>query len=241
MKPVQEILWAKHSRDEFAVLAEQNAVVIVPIASTEQHGLALPIDTDCQTVEYVSRRGAQLASVPVLVTPTIPFGVSPHHMMFGGGTITLRIATVMDVLHDVCESIIAHGFERILILSGHGGNGSTIGAAALEMRYQFNRQIQANCWFDLIPDVIAAVAEGPTPNIGHAGEAEASAILFLSPDDVRQAKYQMVDGITDDPALATAAKGERILNAGAEALARLAERMAAGPSRDIPGILPNKR
>ncbi|NLG48943.1 MAG: creatininase family protein [Chloroflexi bacterium] len=240
MKPVQEILWAKHSRDEFEALAEQGAVVIVPIASTEQHGLALPLDTDVQTVEYVARRGAQLASVPVLVTPTIPFGVSPHHMMYDKGTISLRIATVLDILRDVCESIIAHGFERILILSGHGGNGNTIGAAALEMRFQFNRQIQANCWFDLIPGVIAALAEGPTPHIGHAGEAEASAILFLSPDDVRQTKSRMVEGITDDPSLGTAAKGERILNAGAEALARLVERMAASSSRKTPGILPTK-
>jgi creatinine amidohydrolase/Fe(II)-dependent formamide hydrolase-like protein len=78
MKPVEEILWANHTRGEFPEWAARNTVVIVPIASTEQHGLHLPEDTDQRTVEYVSREAARRLDIPVLVTPTIPIGVSPH-------------------------------------------------------------------------------------------------------------------------------------------------------------------
>ncbi|MCD6518588.1 MAG: creatininase family protein [Anaerolineae bacterium] len=237
MKDIQDVLWSARTRDEFPALAEKGAVVVVPIASTEQHGLHLPVDTDCRTAEYVAVEAARrLDDVPVLVTRIIPFGISPHHMMFPG-TITLRVETVVAMLGDICESIVAHGFERILILSGHGGNGSTIRAAALELKFRLKRQITACSWFDLIPpEVFKAVNEGPSVNIGHAGEAETSTILVISPELVRKEKYQLVDGITDNPALATAEKGERILQAGIEGVAELLRSMAALPGQQVVGI-----
>ena len=237
MRRLFDVLWSERTRDEFAQLAARGAVVIVPIASTEQHGQHLPVDTDCRTVEYVARRAARLVeTAPVLVTRTIPFGVSPHHMAFGGGTISLRVETVLHVLRDVCESIVAHGFERILILSGHGGNGSTIAAAALELRHSLGRQIRAHSWFDLVPDVIRRTREGPCPNIGHAGEMETSCILTLAPESVRQDKYALVEGITDQPSRGTAAKGVVVLSAAAEAVADLLRRMANQSGRDIVGV-----
>ena len=236
MKAIQDILWVERTREEFPAWAQKGAVVIVPIASTEQHGHHLPVDTDCRTVEYVSRKAAQLAEdVPVLVAPLISYGISPHHMMFPG-TITLRVETCVRMLGDICESIIAHGFERILILSGHGGNQDTISAAALELRFRLNRQIQATCWFSLIPEAFEAVREGPRVGIGHSGEMETSCILALTPESVRCDLYRLVPGISDDPALATAAKGAYVLEAGAEAVAQMARRMAASPGREVIGI-----
>jgi creatinine amidohydrolase len=236
MKNVNDILWSVRTRAEFAEWAERGAIVIVPIGSIEQHGLHLPIDTDCRTAEYVARQAACLAEdVPVLVTPLIPFGVSPHHMMFGG-TITLRVETVIHVLGDICECIIAHGFDRILILSGHGGNGNTIGAAALELKHRQKRQINAFCWWDLIPEAFEQVREGPSVSIGHSGEMETSTILALAPDLVRRDRYALVPGISDEPSIATAAKGEYVLKAGAEALAKYLRRMAAQPGKEVVGI-----
>lgn len=237
MKAIKEVLWAERTREEIADWVQRGAVVIVPIGSIEQHGHHLPLNTDDQTVEYVAQRAACLAEVPVLVTPLIPFGVSPHHMMYKG-TISLRVSTVINLLRDICESIIAHGFERILILSGHGGNASTIGAAALELKYQLDREIRAMSWWDPIPDVFEAVREGPNVGIGHSGEMETSTILFLSPTSVRREHYRLVSGITDDPSLASAAKGERVLNAAAEAIAKLLKEMASAPGQGVRGIEP---
>ncbi len=236
MKTVQEILWVERTREEFPALALKGTVVIVPIGSVEQHGHHLPVDTDNRTAEYVARRAAQLAEdVSVLVTPVLPVGISPHHMMYTG-TITLRVETCVRMLGDICESIIAHGFDRILILSGHGGNENTIAAAALEMRFRLKRQIQATCWFSLIPEAFEQVRQGPKVGIGHSGEMETSCILALTPDSVRCDLLQPVDGVSDDPSLATAAKGAHVLQAGAEAVAQMVRRMAASPGREVIGI-----
>jgi len=236
MKPVNDILWAMRTRDEIPEIAAQGAVVIVPIASIEQHGVALPVNTDIQTVEYVSRQAAcMLDDVPVLVTPTIPFGISPHHMVHGG-TITVQVRTLVAYLKNVCQSIVTDGFDRIIILSGHGGNDSTINAAALELKHELQRQIEGFCWFGLIPDTFIEVNEGPGRNIGHAGEAEASCILALAPETVHMDKARFVEGISDDPILGTAEKGKKILEAGAKALAEYVRAMAARPGKRVVGI-----
>jgi len=237
MKPVGEILWSERTRDEFAALAERGAVVIVPVGSVEQHGLALPVNTDNREIEWVAQEAARRAKAPVLVTPVMPFGISPHHMMYPGGTITLRVETLLRVLAEVCESIVQHGFDRILILNGHGGNMGTVDAAALELKCRLVRQIRAVNWWELIIPVFGAVCDGPvTKTIGHAGEAEASCVLALTPKSVRRDRMQLVPGITDNPVLATAEKGKRILDAGAAAVAQLLEEMAASPGREVVGI-----
>ena len=237
MKEVTEVLWHEHTREEIPAFAEKGAVVVVPIASNEQHGIALPVDTDCRTVEYVSVRAAQLANCPVLVTRVIPFGLSPHHMMYPG-TITLTAETAIRVLKDVVNSIVTHGFDHILILSGHGGNGPAIGAAAMELKFQLCRQIEAGAWWEGTDEVFKAVCTGPCPGIGHAGEGEGSCILALRPDLVRSNKFGWVPGITDDPALATAEKGWHILNGGAEILAKRYEALYNKPGREVIGIMP---
>jgi creatinine amidohydrolase len=236
MKTIPEVLWAERTREEIPAWAQKGTVVIVPIGSIEQHGHHLPLDTDCRTVEYVARRAACLAEeLPVLVTPTMPLGISPHHMMYAG-TITLRVETAIRFLEDVCTSLTHHGFERILILSGHGGNGDTIGAAALELRFRLQRQIQATCWFSLIPQVFETLREGPPVGIGHAGEMETSAILALAPDSVHTDRLHLVSSISDDPITGKATKGAKLLEAGAEAVVQLLRRMAQQPGREVIGI-----
>lgn len=236
MKSLNDVLWSARTREEIPAWAEKNTVVIVPIASTEQHGLALPLDTDRRTVDYVAVRAAQLAEdVPCLVAPTIPYGVSPHHMVFPG-TITFTVETTIRVLREVCQSIAAHGFDRILILSGHGGNQDTIGAAALELRHELGRQIEANCWFYYVSDLISETREGPVETIGHAGESEASAIMMLAPELVRRDRMKVVPGISDDPSLGTLEKGRIILDGAAEAVAERLRHLASLPGRKVVGI-----
>jgi len=236
VKPERDILWAERTRAEFADYATRGGVVVVPIGSIEQHGLHLPVDTDCHTAEYVARTAARLVDdVPVLVTPTIACALSPHHMAYGG-TITLRLETLLRVLSDLCECIVAHGFERILFVNGHGGNSQALGAAALELRHRLDRQIRAVTWFDLVHAAMDALREGPGHEIGHSGELETSAMLFLDPGAVRAERYALVDGVTDDPALATGEKGRRLMQEAARAVAAELRAIAAAPGRHIVGI-----
>ena len=79
------------NREEIRELA-RHALAVMPVAATEQHGPHLPVGTDMFTVEHIARRAADEAAdrIPVVVTPTLPFGSSHHHFPFGG---TLSLTT----------------------------------------------------------------------------------------------------------------------------------------------------
>ena len=102
---------------------EDKTVVIIPLGATEQHGPHLPVQVDWRSAYEISLRAARLMAgrQRALVTPAIPFGMSEHHMSLGG-TLTLDYATMAAVVGCVVRSAARHGFGRIFVLNGHGGN-----------------------------------------------------------------------------------------------------------------------
>ena len=58
----------------------------------------------------------------------MPYGIAPYFLAFPG-TISLRVETLLAVVRDVVACLAAHGFRRILIVNGHGGN-APVGALA---------------------------------------------------------------------------------------------------------------
>src|SRR5258708_25261880 len=115
-------LFAELSREQLRTLAPE-PLVVLPLGGTEQHGPYLMTGTDCLTVESLSREAALKASetVPVIVTPALPFGSSDHHLIFGG-TLSLSTETYFRVLRELLESLVTDGFTRIFLVNGHGGN-----------------------------------------------------------------------------------------------------------------------
>ena len=55
-------------------------VVILPTASTEQHGHHLPIDVDLLLCESVCLEAGRRADGGILVLPAIPYGLNLHHI-----------------------------------------------------------------------------------------------------------------------------------------------------------------
>ena len=100
--------------------------IILPIGSTEQHGPTGAIGTDALTAEAVALEVGRRTGV--LVTPVQCFGMAEPHLGFAG-TMSLQPATLMLVLHDLVISLASHGFERIYVVNGHGGNIATAKAA----------------------------------------------------------------------------------------------------------------
>src|SRR5215813_8874935 len=100
-------------------LLTRTDMVIIPIASLEEHALHLPIGTDF--LNGLERAKLVAQKTDVLVAPILFPGNSPYHMGFPG-TITLPAETIQLVFFQAAQSLIAHGFRRVLLLNSHMGN-----------------------------------------------------------------------------------------------------------------------
>jgi creatinine amidohydrolase len=171
-------------------LLRRTDMVIIPVASLEQHGLHGPIGTDflnsVEQAKLIARR------TDVLVAPILMPGNSPYHMGFPG-TITLSAETVQKVYFEAVQSLIRHGFKRFLLLNGHGGNIATT-------RFIVDRINQET------PGIAVELGEAAAPYLAraprpakpsdkaaapvfdrHGGTPETSSSLYLTPNLVDMA------------------------------------------------------
>ena len=130
--------WDNLTSRELGALAEQNAVVLIPTGSTEQHGPHLPVGTDAILATWFAERaaqGLQEKGIPAVAAPTFAIANSMHHMNFPG-SLSLRPRTYMKALQEQCRAIAAHGFKRIAIINGHGGNIAPSKAALVDINIE---------------------------------------------------------------------------------------------------------
>src|SRR6266496_6819987 len=111
---------------QLAAYLEQDDRIVLPLASTEQHGY-LSLGTDNILAERVAVEAAEPLGVPVL--PVLPYGLTPRFAAYPGSP-TLRVETFLAVVTDLLASLAGQGFRRILIVNGHGGNTPARSAAA---------------------------------------------------------------------------------------------------------------
>lgn len=171
---------------EVAALDRDGTVLILPLGSVEQHGHHMPLGTDTLLAHAISLHVAERAKGDVVVLPPPWYGFSAHHMAFAG-SITLEPETLMAVAEDVVASLVHHGFQRILILNGHGGNGPVIDLLAAKLGYKHYgaARIAALTYFQLARDAIAALRQSRPGGMGHACEFETAMVQHLRPDLVR--------------------------------------------------------
>jgi creatinine amidohydrolase len=192
---ITEVRWHKLRRDEIAEAAQHDPVLLLPIGAIEQHGPHLPVDTDSTAVTTVAERAAEsLPRRAALVLPTISWGLSPYWMSFPG-TLTLRPATILALISDIGASVAAHGFRRMVIVNGHGGNQGIIGVAATQLADHGVRAYALSYW-SLLGAELGVIAPGDHGQIGHAGQTETSIQLRLQPDLVHST-YRELTGWTD--------------------------------------------
>ncbi|MCG3751103.1 creatininase family protein [Amycolatopsis sp. Poz14] len=233
--------WAEADRAVVrGVLSE--ALVLVSIGATEQHGPHLPTGTDGFLAAAVCERAAELAAPragrALLLAPTIPYGASDHHLPFNG-TLSLSPQTLLHVLDDLARSIAVQGGRRLVIVNGHGGNVGVCHAFAGAASTRHGLAVaHTDYWRVLEPEDIVP---------GHAGEFETSmmmavrgelvqepaarelpATIRVSDVDIHSERVWLsIDGYTDRPELAALDRGrrwfERIASGLADRFVELAE------------------
>mgnify|MGYP001247221795 CR=1 FL=1 len=230
------MIWDKLTTEEIKECSQNDYVVVIPCGAIEQHGAHLPVDTDSHIAwEIATRIGA--TQDRILVAPLLNIGFSPHHMGLHG-TISYSFETFASVIHDVCQSIVNSGFNRIVFLNAHGGNASFLKARALSLSIEFNIKILVITYMDFIRDDLETIRESESGGISHACELETSLQLYLSKPLVKVDKikknivqpalsYIKKDssekpkaylplpykhpGVNGDPTLATEEKGKKIM------------------------------
>ena len=171
---------------EVARAAREKRVPIVPIGTLEDHGRHLPIDTDVVLVEAVCRRAAERLPAETVLLPPIVHGYSPHHMDFPG-TVSIGWDTFCRYCTDVALSLVRHGFERVLMVNGHGSNQNLVETAArLAMVEEPSSLVAAS--FYLVSErslrVIEDLRESEFGMVPKACHLETSLYLHLHPEAV---------------------------------------------------------
>ena len=244
-----EVEWRNLRADQ---LRERTAaMVIVPVASLEQHGPHMAVEVDSRLGEAVALRTARKVVArgeDALVLPVVWTGLSEHHMSFGG-TITLDLAGFGAVIEGSCRSLVRHGFRRIVLLNAHGGNENALRNITDELTPKLGVPIvQFTYWYAAAP-AIAELLETQTA-LQHACEAETSMMMALRPELVAKDRIPLAksnrsanpepavyrwrtiasrsaSGVLGNPEAASAEKGERLLEAISD---RLAEKLC---NRDL--------
>jgi creatinine amidohydrolase len=244
MTVANEVEFRRLRADELRARAAADAVAIIPFGSIEQHGPHLPVEVDSLLGNEVALRTARkmdARGTPVVVLPAVWTGVSEHHMEFGG-TITLDLATYAALAEGICRSLVRHGFRRLVLLNGHGGNDNALRCITDEITPRLGVPIIQFTYWHPTQDLIAAELDTQT-SLLHACEAETAMTMALRPDLVAEARIPAASqameyvqpgpyrwrtlgsvsasGVIGNPAAASAAKGERLLDVISTRLADL--------------------
>ena len=231
---MREVLWERLRRTEIEQASKAGAVVIMPIASLEQHANHLPVNTDSNIVSTVAQEAARaVQEFPVLVLPTIWTGYSPHHMAYPG-SVTLKYHTFVDVLTQVASSVHSHGFRKILLLNGHGGNSSIVAGMRTKLGMEDGVSVVGYDYWNVpgMPEAMRSLCTVDRGFVGHSGEFETSVQLHLQPEHIAAREAVWVPGAFGDPSAGTEEKGRRLVEAAVKALVQLLHEYHSGKVED---------
>ncbi|MFB6087118.1 MAG: creatininase family protein, partial [Haloarculaceae archaeon] len=222
-------------------------LALLPVGSTEQHGPHAPLGTDVMTAQATAEAGADAYDGEVVVAPPIPVGIAEEHRHFAG-TLWVSEDTFRDYVRETVDSLASHGWDRVVVVNGHGGNVDALREVCGRITRHDDAYAVPFTWFDAVDpadlDVDADVGSettadadadtdadaGPSTDavsMGHSGPLETSLLRALDGDAIREARL--------DDAAAGAADGWGEWQSGTNLAydsAEFSENGAVGDPRD---------
>jgi len=227
--------------------AVETDLAVVPVGSVEQHGPHAPLGTDAFNAETVAEAGAAAYDGEVVVAPPISVGVSAEHRQFTG-TLWVSEETFRRYVRETVQSLAAHGWNRVVLVNGHGGNVAALSEVAGTIVRHDEAYAVPFTWFEAVGDHAS--------DMGHAGPLETALLRHVHPDLVREERVEAAregaaerwgdwrshvnlavdsaefteNGVVGDPAEGDADRGAELLDLAATALASLLDAVA---NRDV--------
>lgn len=215
-------------------------IALLPVGSTEQHGPHAPLGTDALIASGIASAGADRYAGDVVVGPTIPVGVAEEHRQFTG-SLWVTEETFRRYVRETIESLTHHGFNRVVVVNGHGGNIDALRESCAAVSRHNTAYAAPFTWFNAV-----------SGEMGHGGTLETAIVRQLHPELVREdriddARTGAVDrwgewqsgtnlaydsaeftdnGVVGDPSAGDAERGEELIAEAASALADLLEAVA---------------
>lgn len=201
----EKVYLADYTWDELEARPDHDKLIFLqPMGATEEHGYHLPLGTDTFQAVKVAEAAARV--VPgVILMPEIPYGFCLDTMSYCG-TVSLNADTFIGLVADIAESLRRHGFGRLVLFNGHGGNKGVAETAVRNALLRLAgpagqvprdfRVFVVNA-FEKIAPRVREMVEGR--DYGHGCEIETSLMLALDPQSVRmdRAVEEYMDGDPD--------------------------------------------
>ena len=165
--------------------SEREKVILIPIGHTEQHGFHLPLSVDTIIIESIAKGTASKVPTRSYSLPVMPYGVSTHRSSFAA-TMNAGGRAFEDFWVAVIDILVARGFDRFYLMSGHGGNSSFLVNIVKYAGERHRRIFCATAWLHTSGKIGAAALEkyrtSPIGGMGHACELETAYLLHLRPE-----------------------------------------------------------
>ena len=165
--------------------SECTKVILIPIGHTEQHGYHLPLSVDTIIIEAIAKGTATLLPTRSFSLPVMPYGVSTHRSSFAA-TMNAGGRAFEDFWLSVIDVLVARGFDRFYLMSGHGGNTSFLVNIVKYAGERHRRIFCATTWLHTSGRIGAEALQkyrtSPIGGMGHACELETAFLLHLQPD-----------------------------------------------------------
>lgn len=174
---------------EVKAIDKSDALVVLPVGATEQHGPHLPLYTDTLISSGVLERAMKRLEedVPAYMLSPITMSKSNEHRGFPG-TLWISAKTLYDVLFDIARSVHESGFRKMCFFNGHGGNVGILHAVTRDIRDEFGMTVFAGSAGTFMEE--PELPEGVDPRekeFGiHANFAETALIKAMTPELVRE-------------------------------------------------------
>ncbi|MFB6360527.1 MAG: creatininase family protein [Halobacteriales archaeon] len=169
--------------------AAETDLAVLPVGSTEQHGPHAPLSTDTLNAAAVAEAGVAAFDEAVVLSPPIPYGISAEHRRFAG-TCWLSPDTFRAVVREAVESLISHGWRRVVVVNGHGGNIDALREVAAAVSRTENAHVAAFTWFEAVGEHGA--------RMGHAGPLETAMLRCHHPELVRDDRVETAAAESSD-------------------------------------------